>query len=157
MKAFGVTSPTGLWPVYSEKNDLGETPGYAPSVFNWFRPGYAPPGTAIAKAGLVAPEFQILDEPHAISWVNSMERVINNGVGEMQPNYAAYTAIAANSQTLLNQLNLVLAANQISSATISLMKTALDTIPANTDAGLLNRVRAAILLVMASPEYLVLR
>ena len=157
VKAFGVTSPTGLWPVYSEKNDLGETPGYAPSVFNWFRPGYAPPGTAIAKAGLVAPEFQILDEPHAISWVNSMERVINNGVGEMQPNYAAYTAIAANSQTLLNQLNLVLAANQISSATISLMKTALDTIPANTDAGLLNRVRAAILLVMASPEYLVLR
>ena len=157
VKAFKVTSPTGLWPVYSENGDLGETPGYSPSVFNWFRPGYTPPGTAIAQAGLVAPEFQILDEPHAVSWANSMQRVINNGIDEMQADYSAYTAIAANSQTLLNQLNLVLAANQISTNTIAQMKVALDTIGVTTSDGLLKRVKAAILLVMASPEYLVLR
>jgi hypothetical protein len=37
------------------------------------------------------------------------------------------------------------------------MKTALDTISTATNAGILNRVQAAILLVMASPEYLVQR
>ena len=67
------------------------------------------------------------------------------------------STIAADSQALLSELNLVLAANQISAATISQMKTALDTIATTTTAGTLNRIYAAIVLVMASPEYLVLR
>jgi hypothetical protein len=37
------------------------------------------------------------------------------------------------------------------------MKTALDTISTSTSAGINNRIYAAIVLVMASPEYLVLR
>ena len=51
----------------------------------------------------------------------------------------------------------MLAANQISAATIAQMKTALDTIGVTTAAGINNRIYAAIVLVMASPEYLVLR
>jgi hypothetical protein len=50
-----------------------------------------------------------------------------------------------------------LAADQISAATLAQMKAALDTIAVATSAGLNNRIYAAILLVMASPEYLVLR
>ena len=51
----------------------------------------------------------------------------------------------------------MLAAGQISATTIAQMKTALDTISATTSAGLNNRIYAALVLVMASPEYLVLR
>ncbi len=159
-RAFGVRSPTQLWPfgnTSSSANRLAESPGRSGSVFNWFRPGYAPPGTAIATAGRVAPEFQITNEPSLIAYVNFMQQVIGNGAGEAKPDYSALTAIAADSQALLDQLNLVLAAQQLSAATIAQMKTALDTIRANTDAGLASRVNAAILLVMASPEYLVLR
>ena len=159
-KAFGVTSPTNLWPfgnVSSTANRIGESPGHAPSVFNFFRPGYAPPGTAIAAAGRVAPEFQITNEPSVVSYVNYMQSLIVNGAGEAKPDYTALTSIAADSQLLLNELNLVLAANQVSAATIALMKTALDTISTATTAGINNRTYAAILLVMASPEYLVLR
>src|SRR5262252_3044474 len=64
-RAFNVTSPTNLWPfgnVSSSANRIGESPGHAPSVFNWFRPGYTPPGTTIASNGRVAPEFQITNE-----------------------------------------------------------------------------------------------
>jgi len=157
-KAFEVVSPTQAWPfgnTSSTANRLGESPGRAPSVFNWFRPGYVPAG--LASSGMVAPELQISNEPSVIAYVNFMQGVIVNGAGEAKPNYTALTAIAADSQKLLDELNLVLAANQISVGTIAQMKSALDTIAATATAGVLSRIHAAILLVMASPEYLVLR
>lgn len=159
-RAFNVTSPTNLWPfgnTSSSANRLGQSPGRSPSVFNWFRPGYTPPGTTIASAGQVAPEFQITNEPTIIAYVNYMQTLIAGGSGEAKPDYSTLTGIASDSQALLNELNLVLAANQISAATIAQMKTALDSIAVTTPAGINNRIYAAILLVMASPEYLVLR
>ena len=159
-KAFNVTSPTNLWPfgnVSSSANRIGESPGHAPSVFNFFRPGYTPPGTTISSAGLVAPEFQITNEPTIIAYVNYMQTLIVSGAGEAKPDYSSLTPIATDSQALLNELNLVLAANQISAATIASMKTALDSISTATTAGINNRIYAAIVLVMAAPEYLVQR
>ena len=159
-KAFGVTSPTNLWPfgnLSSSATGLAESPGHAPSVFNFFRPGYTPPGTAIASGGRVAPEFQITNEPSIIAYVNRMQTLIVSGAGEAKADYTALTTIATDSQALLNELNLVLAANQISAATIAQMKTALDTIATTTSTGINNRIYAAIVLVMASSEYLVLR
>ena len=159
-RAFKVTSPTNLWPfgnTTSTASRIGESPGRAPSVFNWFRPGYVPPGTAIESNGHVAPEFQITNEPSLIAYVNYLHTLIVNGAGEAQPDYSALTALAADSQSLLDELNLVLAANQVSAATVARMKTALDSITADTAAGLNNRIRAALVLVMAAPEYLVLR
>ncbi len=159
-KAFGVTSPTNTWPfgnTGSSANRLAESPGHAPSVFNWFRPGYTPPGTTVSTKGLVAPEFQLANEPSVIAYVNYMQTLIANGAGEAKPNYDALTPLATDSAALLAELNLVLAANQIGATTITQMKTALDTISVATNAGITNRVGAAILLVMASPEYLVQR
>ena len=159
-RAFNVTSPSNSWAfgnLSSSSTALAESPGHAPSVFNWFRPGYAPPGTTIATGGLVAPEFQITNEPSMIGYVNYMQQRIISGAGDALPDYTALIAIAADNAALLAQLNLVLAANQISSQTLTLMKTALDSISGATSTGINNRVYAAVLLVMASPEYLVLR
>ena len=159
-RAFNVSSPTNLWPfgnVSSTANRIGESPGHAPSVFNWFRPGYTPPGTTMASNGLVAPEFQITNEPSMIAYINYLQSVIVNGAGEAKADYSSLTAIGSDSQTLLDELNLVLAAGQISDTTIAQMKAALDTISTATSSGLNNRIYAALVLVMASPEYLVLR
>ncbi len=159
-KAFGVTSPTNLWPfgsTASSANRIGESPGRAGSVFNWFRPGYTPPGTAIATKNLVAPEFQITNEPSVVAYINYMQAIIASGAGEAKPDYSTLTPLATDSAALLSELNLVLAANQISAATIAQMKTALDTISISTSAGINNRIYAAIVLVMASLEYLVQR
>ena len=159
-KAFNVTSPTNLWPfgsTASSSTRLGQSPGRAPSVFNWFRPGYTPPGTVIATSNRVAPEFQVTNEPSVIAYINYMQTLIASGAGEARPDYSALTPLATDSQALLTELNLVLAANQISAATIAQMKTALDTIAITTTAGINNRIYAAIVLVMASPEYLVQR
>jgi uncharacterized protein (DUF1800 family) len=158
-RAFNVVSPTNVWPfgnLSSTANRIGESPGRAPSVFNWFRPGYVPPGTAIERNGHVAPELQITNEPSLIAYINYMHTVIVNGAGEAQPDYSSLIPLAADNQALLNELNLVLAAGQISPSTLAQMKTALDSIAADT-AGLNNRIRAALVLVTAAPEYLVLR
>ena len=159
-KAFGVTSPTNTWPfgnTGSSANRLAQSPGRAPSVFNWFRPGYTPPGTAISTKGLVAPEFQMANEPSVIAYVNYMQTLIASGAGEARPNYDALTPLATDSQALLGELNLVLAAGQIGAITIGQMRTALDTISVATNAGITSRIQAAILLVMAAPEFLVQR
>jgi uncharacterized protein (DUF1800 family) len=159
-RAFSVTSPSKQWPfgnLSSSANRLGQSPGRAPSVFNWFRPGYTPPGTAIANAGLVAPEFQIANEPSVIAYVNYMQTLITSGAGDAKPDYTPLTALAADSQKLLDELNLILAANQISVATLTQMKAALDTIGVTTTTGINNRIYAAILFVMASPEFLIVR
>ncbi|MFX6182647.1 hypothetical protein ABTF56_20235, partial [Acinetobacter baumannii] len=78
-----------------------------------------------------------------------MQQVIANGAGEAKADYSSLTVLATDSQALLNELNLVLAANQISAATIAQMKAALDTISIATSAGINNRIYAAIVLVMA--------
>src|SRR5499427_2259612 len=141
-RAFNVTSPTNLWPfgnVSSSANRIGEGPGHAPSVFNWFRPGYTPPGTTIASNGRVAPEFQITNEPSMFAYINYLQSVIVNGAGEAKANYSSLATIGSDSQALLDELNLVLAAGQISDTTIAQMKAALDTIPATN-----NRIYAAL-------------
>jgi uncharacterized protein (DUF1800 family) len=157
-RAFNVTSPTNLWPfgnTNSTANRLGESLGHAPSVFNFFRPGYTPPGSSVSAQGLVAPEFQIVNEPSVVSYVNYMQTLIASGAGEAKADYTSLTTLIADSQALLNELNLILAANQISAATITSLKAALDSIAVTTTAGQTNRLVAAITLIMAAPEYLV--
>jgi hypothetical protein len=124
-------------------------------VFNFFRPGYTPPGSSVSAQGLVAPEFQIVNEPSVVAYINYMQTLIVSGAGEAKADYTSLTTLIPDSQALLNELNLVLAANQISAATIASLKTALDSIAVTTTAGQNNRLYAAIVLVMAAPEYLV--
>jgi uncharacterized protein (DUF1800 family) len=48
---------------------LAQIPMDAPSVFNWYRPDYAPPGQ-LSENGLNAPEFQIANETTVVRAVN---------------------------------------------------------------------------------------
>lgn len=156
-RAFGVTSPSEAWnfgDTSSTANRLGQSIGRAPSVFNYFRPGYVPPNTAIATSGFVAPEFQITNEPSVIAYVNYMQTLIQNGAGDARGNYTDILTKANDSQALIDELNLIFTANQLSAATITTIKTAVDAISMTATNGPINRVYTAILLVMASPEYI---
>jgi len=59
---------------------LGQVPLRAPSVFNWFLPGYKP-GGLIASYGKVAPEFQIVTESSALQNINVYWQSHYNGNG----------------------------------------------------------------------------
>lgn len=159
-RAFKVNSPANTWPfgdTSSPSTRLGQSMGRAPSVFNFFRPGYTPPNTAIANAGLVAPEFQITNEQSVVGYVNYMNTLINNGSGDAKPDYTDILTKAADSAALVDEVNVVLSAGQLSSATQSSIRAAVDSVSATATNGPLNRVKIAILLALASPDYLTVK
>jgi uncharacterized protein (DUF1800 family) len=159
-RSFGVTSTSGRWAIPDTSDPatrLGQSPLRSGSVFNFFRPGYVPPGAELAANAVTAPEFQLVNESTVAGYLNFMQSAIQNGFssGDVVANYAAEIALSTDATALLRNLNLRLAANALTDAQITELATAVSTIAASTDAGKLNRVRAAILLVMAAPNYLV--
>ena len=158
-RGWNVTSSSGSWAIgdlSSAANGLGQSPMHSPSVFNFFRPGYVPTNSDLGKYNLNGPEFQITNESTVSGYVNFMQRAVSGQIlPDLKPNYGTLTAIATDSGALLDEINLVLAAGELSAGTLTTLKAAIDTISADNDAGKLNRVYAALTLVLASPEYIV--
>ncbi|MFC0131254.1 hypothetical protein CR105_03785 [Massilia eurypsychrophila] len=157
-RAFKVTSSGNAWNIGNTSDPasrLGQSPLRASSVFNFFRPGYIPPNSAIGSAGLVAPEFQITNESSVVGYVNFMQNAVSRGIGDVKADYSTLIPLADNPQALLDELNLLLAAGQLSAATVALMRGALATMASGTDAARLNRVHAALVLVLAAPEFII--
>jgi uncharacterized protein (DUF1800 family) len=159
-RSFKATSTSGDWLIGNLSDNgtrLGQSPLRAPSVFNWFRPGFVPAGTAIASAGLVAPELQIADESSVAGYLNFMQSVIPANRFDLRTDYAAELALADNPAALVDRVQLLLCAMALQPATRSTIVNAVTSIATTTATGRANRVYAAILLVMASPDYLVQR
>jgi uncharacterized protein (DUF1800 family) len=156
-RAFGATSAGDLWNIGDTSNPstrLAQSTGRSPSVFNFFRPGYTPPSTAISAQGLVGPEFQITSETSTTGYVNYMIGLVRNGAGDVKPDYLPLLALATTAQALVDEVNLLLAAGQLSAATVATIRGAVESISAATAGGRNNRVYTAILLTMASPEFI---
>lgn len=157
-RAFRASSPAGTWNIGDTSDPaskLGQSPLRSPSVFNFFRPGYVPPNSGIAESELVAPEFQITNESTVIGYVNFMQKAVSIGVGNVKANYNALLPYATNAPSLVNELNIVLAAGQLSASTQALLTSALNTMPANNQTARLKRIYAAVVLVLAAPEFIV--
>ena len=160
-RSFGPVSSSGLWKIGNRSDaagSLGQSPLRSPSVFNFFRPGYVPPSSAVASAGMVAPEFQLVNETSVGGYLNYMQNtVIPRNSQDVNASYTAELALAPDPGALVRRLNLLLAANQLSPATVNVIATALGTTVTSTssEANKLARVYAAVLMVMAAPDYLI--
>ncbi len=157
-RTFNATSPTGIWNIPNLSDPasrLGQSPLRSPSVFNFFRPGYVPPNSALGTAKITAPEFQITNETTIVAWANYAQGFIVNGVGEVKPDYTAELALAADATALVNRVVLLLTGNALAADTVATITTAVNSISAATDTGKKNRVYAAIHLVLCAPAYLV--
>ena len=157
-RAYKATSASDAWSVgdlSDPASRLGQSPMRSTSVFNFFRPGYVPPGSELSRQSFQAPEFQITSESSIAGYMNFMQKVISGAsLSDLKPDYSSVLALTADTTALLNELNLVFASNQIPQSTLDTLKTALDTIAVTTDSGKNNRMYAAILLVMAAPAYI---
>jgi uncharacterized protein (DUF1800 family) len=176
--SFGLASQGNSWKQFNISNNtfgLSQSPLRAPSVFNYFRPGFVPPSTALAATQTPAPEFQLVNETTVGGYLNFMQNVMRYGLYTGDPSvpyltanepysatiFASYTAelaLVADAGALVRRISLILCAGQLSSATQSIIVTALNGTPLTataTDAQKLDRVVGAVLMVMASPEYLV--
>lgn len=165
-RTFNVTSGSGSWKIQDLSDAgsrLGQSPLRAPSVFNFFRPGYVPPKTGLS-AGKVAPEFQLVNETSVGGYLNYMMSVISNGVGDLpsdiRATYSDEIALAvspsaAAPSALVERVNLLLCAGQLSPATVSTITTTVGTMASTSGSNRLNRVYATVLMVMACAEYLI--
>lgn len=167
LRAFKSTSATGRWQVRttSASTSLGQSPLNAASVFNFWRPGYVPPATtALGARGLAAPEFQIVNEVTNAGYVNTVTQVVNSGLGvsnDVRLSTSEELLLAEKPDQLADRLNRLLLSGQMSAA---LRKRVIDAVNSysvsSSDANQVaqarnNRVKAALLIVMTSPEYLV--
>jgi uncharacterized protein (DUF1800 family) len=160
-RTFNPVSTTDNWKIgdLSRPNDqLGQSPLRSPSVFNYFRPGYVPPSTSIAASKLVAPEFQLVNETSVGGYLNYMQGNLPRNTKDVNVTYASELALVLDPAALVRRLNLLLTGNQLSAATLALITNALATpvvTATSADNVKLNRVYAAVLMVMASPQYLI--
>ncbi|MFN0041102.1 MAG: DUF1800 family protein [Burkholderiales bacterium] len=166
MRAFNATSRSGnfLLGVTDNAGDsLGQSAMRSPSVFNFYRPGYVPPNTAIAAAGLVAPEFQIIHETSVVGYSNFMRSVVQSGAGannprDIQPDYVAELALANDPDRLIDRIDLLLTYGTLSAETRIAIRDAVNSVQinaANPTPGRQNRVYLATLFALSSPEFLV--
>ena len=164
-RAFTAQSRYGVYNLGSTEDPifaLGEMSLRAPSVFNWFAPGYVPPATSISAAGLVAPEMEMTDVSTVVGYLNYMQSAIGSntaGGPDLFSNYSAEIALAATPSQLVDRINLLLMAGEMDSTLEGEIVAAVNSIPIpSTDqnainAALLARVETAIYLTMASPSY----
>lgn len=161
-RTFGVTSVSGAWkiPDLSDPGTrLGQSPLRAPTVFNFFRPGYVPPSANLSN-GTVAPEFQLVTESSVGGYLNFMMTVISNGLNtsDITTTYPNELTLVTDADALVRRVSLLMSAGQLSGANHTLIVNALNATPLTLTSSAStrrNRVCAAILLVMASAEYLI--
>ncbi len=143
---------------------IGQTPMRAPSVFNFFRPGYRPPQTQIGAAGLVSPEMQITSETTVLQYANAIAQYLHQGGGEWVGGTVGFDVhfdlsqwfsltnspsalMSAVASTLLGQA-LPDDVNNEAIATITAM-------PATNASEKTMRIKAAVLMTVVSPSFIV--
>jgi uncharacterized protein (DUF1800 family) len=180
LRAYGAKSDSGLWLIGTTDDaglELDQSPLRSESVFNFYRPGYMNAGGATAFNGLVAPELQITTESSVAGYANYMLAVLQRGVGskgldgtasrnDVQPDFSGAIALADDSTALVNDVTARLIGDSVDPDLVTQIKIAVDSIviPAPNKAGTngpaiakakTNRALTAVMLTLASPEYIV--
>lgn len=175
-RALHARTPTGD-PIYSGRignlqtwpsmvDLVGEAPLYSPTVFNFFKPDFAPSGE-MRGAGMVGPEFQILTDTTSTSLANLLfhEIFCNYTASQrcwgadfsnnLQMNEDADAGLAAgNPGALVDRYDLLLMSGQMSPFMRGVLVTRLTQMSADDYDNLGRaRVQEALYLILTSPEY----
>jgi len=159
-RTFAVTASKDSWglgDVSDPATRLAQSPLHSRSVFNFFRPDFKPSSAILPLQGVFAPEMQITNEASVTAYLNVMQYVISEGADDVRPDYSRELLLADTVPQLVNRCNLLLAAGQLSPASVNLITTSVASMPASNPVEKKNRVCAAVFMTMAAPEYLVLK
>lgn len=157
------------------------SPLNSPTVFNFYTPDYAPNGP-IKDAGLVAPEFKILNSSTSVNYLNLVHWWANpwtNSQGEsgtVMYNWEEYNGIpldstvylvttkfeafASDNEKLIHEMNKVIAHGQLTDATLNILRNVASTIDTNTSDPVYrirHKTRLLLYFLMISPDYNILK
>ena len=156
-RALNVAASGELWfvPDLSDPAaELGQSPLRAETVFNFYLPSYTPPRSALAGSNLVGPEFGLVNEVSVPGIVNFLQRFMAQPPVRMTLDYTGELALADQPAALVARLNLRLANESLSAATRTEIINTITALPSATDDQKLTRVRTALLMVMAAPDFI---
>ncbi len=113
LRAFNAKSSsgryTGIGLTDNPATSLGQTPMYAPTVFNYFRPGYVPTSEVITNAKLTVPELQITTDISVAGYLNYIRGWTQlNTTRDIQHSYDTEIGLAATPTALVDRMNLLL-------------------------------------------------
>lgn len=128
----------------------------APSVFNFYSPSYSEQGD-ITLAGLVSPEFQILNESSSITTNNLLRQLAfqygsTGGLSDFHRihlNLERAESLANDGERLTDYFNQMLLGGRMSSGMKSVLINFMSSVPLNEE----RRVKELLFLVITSPEY----
>ncbi|MFY2764386.1 DUF1800 family protein [Arenimonas sp. MALMAid1274] len=147
--------------------EMGQTVMSSPSVFNFYRPNYQPPGE-MRRRGLYAPELQILNEASAMSTYNhwhgrlfqmdrddtSLAATVSDPrfyTARMRLNLSVEKGLAVSPGALADRLNLLLMAGRMTPAMRQILVDAAYATPLNDGGG--DRVEDMIFLIASSSQF----
>ena len=164
-RAFYAQSADSTFPYYYPDYEIGQAPLSAPSVFNFFRPDFAPVGS-IKTRGLFAPEFQLVNEANntrfynelygRIKWYYRGNPYVNRS--DVLININGLKILSITPVRLVNYLNLVLSGGKLPPDVITVLTNYIRSVAYNSYSGKgVERSLEALYLVMSSPYYLIQR
>ena len=154
-RVFGMKNvPRLLWWDWGTFADAAkQKPMFSPSVFNFYRPDYRAP-ELLTQNNLAGPVFQITDSYSAISFPNHIWKMIEEGFSlwdtySFPLDLSAGMVLAGSPELLVDHLNTLFCAGQMSAATRAIVLNAVNQIPATQPEA---RVRIAAYLAAVASE-----
>lgn len=179
-RAFNAASTSGHYVLDQFTLDHLQDPFRAPSVFNFFQPAHSPPGP-IADAGLVAPEFQIINASTAVAAPNhywnailgdlhrwgsgrreysvrlNLTQELTMVVPAAQVNQDVPSAAPYDPDPLLRRLDMALTGGRLSKEQFQIIRETLERVPRPSWHWHRDYLRVAIYLVVTSPDFSVMK
>jgi len=156
-----------LYDTSDPSDRLAQHPFRSPSVFNFYRPGFVAPGTVSGEAGLNAPELQIVTEGASTGYINFMTEYIMDRTGSRDgedsfvPDYSDAYALADDAEAMVDFLDILMTAGQMSAAVRSDVVDAVSALEISAEqneamSDRYKRIHIAVLMIANSPAYAVL-
>lgn len=152
----------------SATRGLAQAPLHAPSVFNFYRPGYRPPQTELSRQQLVAPEMQLTNEASVMGYAKFVSEALAFGWGwdaqanrnDIQFDLSQFMALddlanAARPQPLVDALAMRLLGQPLSETLNAQVLQGITSMPRSNPDYLRRRTVAAIVMIAVSPEFMV--
>jgi len=167
-RAMDKFSPSGTY--WNTGDDFqratGQHPLHAPSVFNFYQPDFQPNG-ALAQAGLVAPEFQLMNSISGLEyfdivnqWTVKEELLYHWETGNNREVYIDIYSLMGGSrepEVLINDLDILLTHGQLSDHSRDILRQVLYDYRQEGIEGLIERTLLALYYFMVHPDYTILR
>ncbi|MEM9916737.1 MAG: DUF1800 family protein [Bacteroidota bacterium] len=160
LQAFHAYRPIFTTDMENWYSATGQVPMYSSSVFNFYQPEFQPNGP-VANQGLFAPVFQIHNSSTSVGFINEVDNwtfsnepmiFLDDAGADTLLDLSTELAIADSPTELVDHLDLLLAAGQLSTHAKTTIIQAVSQLSAPED-----RVRMAVYLILISPDFAFLK